>query len=240
MARAIGHQSWTVGVVARCAAAFLAAAFVVSVLGPSPPAVAGQLRCASHSLSRQEIAHAEAVARPALPSRVHLVVTGACWNRDFARVGLETPKVLTPAGVQQKWVVWCNRYELAWTCDPPEFQQSILVTLPVANEVRRVELNFDKLISLERARALTARALAIYGDPAARIPTCSGEDIENPPSDPHGTDSLARANPIHVTVSRNETKDSVELEEVYREFEFPLSGEPEMQTPCWLDVIVVT
>jgi hypothetical protein len=139
----------------------------------------------------------------------NLVATGACWNPDFARLGLETSKVRTPEGVQQWWVMLCERDDSNWSCDPPEFKQSILVTLPVCNETHRVELSFDTLTSLERARALAERALAIYADPTSRVPTCSSEDVE--------------------------------LEDVYRDFEFPAETEDQakQQAPCWLDVIVV-
>jgi hypothetical protein len=207
------------------------------------PAVGQMLRCASHSLSVQEIARAEAVARAALPSSVRLVATGACWNVDFARVELDTPTVVTPERVKQNWTVWCQRDESTWACEPPEFKQAILVTLPVGNKTRRVELHFDKLTSLPRARALAERTLALYADPTSRVPTCGNGDVENPPSDPHrDTASFARADPIRVTVSRRDSTDSVELEDVYREFEFRAASEdPELQqVTYWLDVIVVT
>jgi hypothetical protein len=58
-----------------------------------------------------------AAARPALPSSVHLVALGACWNPHSALVWLETSKVLTPEGVQEKWVVECQRDESTWKCD---------------------------------------------------------------------------------------------------------------------------
>ena len=243
MARAAANKFGSAGGRSRGGVAFLFAAVLVAIAARPMPAVAQMLRCASHSLSRQEIARAEAAARPALPSAVHLVSTGACWNPDFARVWLETSKVLTPEGVNQWWAVWCQRDESTWTCDPPEFKQSTLVNLPFGDQTRWVELSFDTSISLGRARALTARALAIYGDPMSRLSTCSNAGMEDPPSDPHdGAGSLLRADPIVVTVSRRETRDSVELEDVYRDFEFLAEAQdPEVQqAPCWLAEIVVT
>lgn len=242
MGRETGRRNCAAGGEVRRTALLLTAALLVAIASPPTPAAAEMLRCASHSLNRQEIADAAAVARRALPSSVHLVATGACWNPHSARVWLETSKVVTPEGVNQWWVVWCQGDESTWTCDAPKFKQAILVTLPVGDETRRVELSFDKPISLERARALTARALAIYGDPTARIPTCSGKDIEKPPSDPHGVAGpLLRVDPIGVTVSRHDTRDSVELEEVYLDFEFlRTEDDSAMQVPCWLGVIVVT
>jgi hypothetical protein len=222
---------------------FFSAALLVAIAAPPLPAVAQMLRCASHSLSRQEIARAEAAARPALPSAIHLVAAGACWNPDFARVWLETPKVLTLEGVQQKWAVGCQRKESTWTCDAPEFKQVIVVTLQVGGDTRRVELNFDQGTSLRRARALAARALAIYADPTSRVPTCGDGTVENPPSDPHqSAGPYLRGDPIKVTVSRRDIRDSVELEDIYREFEFPRAEDDAsmQQAPCWLDVIVVT
>lgn len=242
MAWAARRWNCPVGDGVRWVAVFLSAALVTATTAPPMPAAAQMLRCAGHSLSRQDIISAETAARPALPSSVHLVATGACWNHNSALVWFETSKVLTPEGVKQWWAERCQRDQSTWKCDAPEFKQAILVTLPFSDETRRVELSFDKLISLKRARALAARALAIYGDPTSRLPTCSNEGIENPPSDPHGiAGSVLRADPIVVPVSRTETRDSVTLEGVSRDFEFPALEDPAMpHAACWLAVIVVT
>lgn len=217
---------------------FLPAAVLCAMAFQPIPAVAAQLRCASDSLNRNEIARAQAVARPALPASSQLAVAFACWNPDFARVGLETPKALTPDGVQQWWSVACQRDESTWACEPPEFNQFISANLPVRDQSHPVELSFGRGIALERARELASRALSIYADPASRLRDCG--TIEDSPKGPvgmHRSDKQTSADePFHVNVIRDGLMDSVWLDDVDVSISFDPAGK---QSPCWLDIVVV-
>jgi len=221
--------------------AFLSAAVLAGMSVLPVPTVAAELRCSSHSLKRDEIARAEAVARKAMPS-VHLALTDACWNPDQELAELATPQVRTPEGVLQWWAFSCQRDESAWTCDPPEFKQLIEADLPVSDQPHLVELSFDRGISLERARILASRALSIYSDPATRLRLCG--TIEESAAEPltiHGTDKRTSDDAsFHVKVTRDGLMDSVWLDDFDVKISFGASTNPaDEQRPCWQSLVVV-
>jgi hypothetical protein len=121
------------------------------IVGVSGKASAALLKCAGHSLNREDASKAEAVARPALPRSVRSFVSGACWNPTTSYAWIETRKSETSDGVKQWWEVLCPREgQVAWHCDPAEFKQ--LITLPVSagDGSRVMELSFDKDIPLAK------------------------------------------------------------------------------------------
>lgn len=221
---------------------FLAAAvFAGSAILPIPT-VAAVLRCASHSLTREEIARVEAVARADLPASGRLDVTFAYWNPGVAAAQLATRKSRTREGAQQWWAVSCQRNESTWTCDPAEFKQFMSVELPGGDQSHAVALSFGKGIPHARARSLASRALSIYLNPASRLPDCgTGVESGTRPVAPYRTDTRASAaEPFHVTVSRDGLTDSVALEDVEVNISFDATSNPVgEQSPCWESVVVV-
>jgi hypothetical protein len=220
----------------------LGAALLVGITTLAMPTFAAEARCAGHSLNRDEIAHAEAVARGVLASSAHLAVTDACWNGDFALAELATQKATTSEGVQQWWVVSCQREASTWTCDPPEFKQFIAGDLPVTGQPHLVELSFERSIPLSRARSLASRALSIYSDPASRLRPCG--TIEASTKEPvaiHRADKRASADgSFHVNVTRDGLMDSVWLDDVEVKISFDATTNPAQEhSPCWQNVVSI-
>ena len=142
------------------------------------------------------------------------------------------------------WEFTCQRKTLTWGCDPPEFKQFIKLWLVVDGQSREIELNFDRDTRLERGRLLAAKALAIYADPAVRLPGC---EVEKPAVsdfyDVHGGNRLPTGNAvIQVSVSHAADRDSATLDDVYVAIGFPVGPDDTTRTTavCWNEEIVVT
>jgi hypothetical protein len=222
----------------------IVALFIVLAWVAAPRmATAGMLKCEAHSLSMEDEASVRAKARAILPKRARIETVGACRNPNSARAWISTRKTTSAEGVQQWWEFACQRETVVWGCDAPEFKQSIELTLDVEDHARQIELSFDQGTALELARSLVKRALMIYADPAARLPSCSSEASGAP-----AREELNLRNPFaagwkstEVSVSRDAAGHSVWLHDVSVEIGFPGSaGEAGVQGLCWDEVIVVT
>lgn len=233
MALAVQRKWWT---------ALLSASLSLGVAAAPTPIGAAEMSCASHSLNRDDVAHAEAVARPALRGSVHLDVTAACWNPDSAVAEIATQRVRTQDGVDQWWAVSCRRDESTWACDSPELRQFIAAELPVADRPHAVELSFGSGIPLARARSLASRALSIYANTEAQLRPCGTiEAGTTAPVTIRRADNRASADEsFHVNVTRDGLMDSVWLDDAGVKISFDASLNPaDEQSPCWKDVVVV-
>jgi hypothetical protein len=242
MRRATRSRLCAAGGESRWGVLLLPAAVLAAIAAQPVPSVAAQMDCASDSLTREDIARAQAVARPALPARVHLDITFACWNPDQAFAEVATRKTQTPEGVQQWWAVACHRDTSTWACDPPEFKQFIAVNLAVKDQSHAVALSFGQGIPVARARLLASRALSIYVDPTSRIRDCSSiEESGTGPVASHRSDKRASpAEPFHVNVIRDGLMDSVWLDDVDVKISFGAATKPAgEQSPCWQNVVIV-
>jgi hypothetical protein len=222
--------------------ALLRAAVLAAVAVQPNPTVAAEVDCAGDSLTREDIARVEAIARPALPAPAHLAVTYACWNPGHSRAEVTTLKLRTPEGAQQWWAVACQQNESTWRCDPPEFKQFIAVDLGVGDQSHAVELSFGRGIPVARARSLASRALSIYVDPESRVRDCGSIEASGAePAAPTRHDKRASpAEPFHVNVIRDGLVDSVWLDDVDVKISFDAMPSPAgEQSPCWQNVVMV-
>src|ERR1700685_4195479 len=82
---------------------------LAGLVGVPGKASAAALKCASHSLNREDASKAEAVARAALPGSARPFVSGACWNPRNSYAWIETRTSKMAEGVKQWWEVLCRR-----------------------------------------------------------------------------------------------------------------------------------
>ena len=213
------------------------------ILGVPGMVVAAELKCASHSLNRDDQSRVTAVARATLPHSVRLFISGMCWNPQNAYAWMETRRSINGQGVQQWWELSCGREQLEWQCDPAKFKQLIKLSLAIDNQLHELELSLDKGTTLERARLLAARALNTYTDPDSRLPGC---EIAGPKDrglvDVHRGNQLpSGGKPIHVSLSRDGLVETVFLDDVSVAIEFPANTDDATpQASCWNDVVVVS
>src|SRR5580704_9859723 len=84
-------------------------------------AAAAVLKCASHSLNREDAFKVKAIARSSLPRSTQSSLSWACWNPENAYARIETRQSGTPDGVKRWWEILCRREGQAeWHCDPAE------------------------------------------------------------------------------------------------------------------------
>jgi hypothetical protein len=215
-----------------------------AIIGVPEVTVAAELKCAGHSLNRDDQSRLTAVARAALPRSVRLSISGMCWNPQNAYAWLETRRSVTAQGDQQWWELSCEREELEWQCDPAKSKQLIKLPLAIDNQLHDLELSLDKDTTPERARVLAARALDTYTDPASRLPGC---EIAGPKDrglvDVHrGRELPSDGKPIHVSLSRDGLIETVFLDDVSVAIEFPGNSDNATtpQASCWNDIVVVS
>jgi hypothetical protein len=226
-----------------CVWGLTVAATVFAVTAAPGPSYAGQLKCVTPWLAADDELLLRAAALKVLPKSAHLTVTGACRNPDWAIGFIETQKSVTAEGVQQWWELICRRKAYTWECDPPEFKQSINLSLVAGGATRQITLSFDRQLNLDRARRLAARAIDIYADPASRFPGCKITDHEESEIvDVHRSQSLTSGkDPIQIAVDRDQGMDTVWLNDVFVAIEFPSyeNDAAELEAACWNDVVVV-
>jgi hypothetical protein len=219
-------------------------ALLWAILGVSGMAGAAELKCASHSLNREDQSRVAAAARAALHRSIRLFISGMCWNPENAYASIETSRSINAQGVEQWWELSCQREELDWQCDPAKLKQLIKLSLAIDHQLHELEVTLDKSTTLQLARVLAARALDIYTDPGSRLPGC---EISGPKDgglvDVHrGSELPAAGKPIHVTLSRDGLIESVFLDDVSVAIEFPADtdGVIPPKASCWNDVVVVS
>jgi hypothetical protein len=222
----------------------IAVTAMVLLFAAPETAVPAQLKCESRSLRQDDEALARAAALAVLPKGVRLQSVGSCRNPDRALAFIETRRTEAAGGVRQWWELICRRDARYWKCDPPEFKQLIQLALVVDGLLREVELSFDKDTQLERGRSLAAKALAIYVDPAVRLPGCEAKkptvsdlyDVHRGNRLPTGKES------IHISVVHTTDRDEVTLDDVYVAIGFAVGPDEATRSTavCWNDVIVVT
>ena len=222
-----------------------AALALAVVFGIAVPRVgqAGMLKCETDWLYDYDEMALRAAALKVLPKSVHLVVTGACRNPDWAYGFIETKKITTQEGVQQWWQFNCQREPRMWKCEQPEFKQLFALSVSIAGVSHLVELSFGKESSLERVRDLASRAIEVYADPVSRLPACGTKGLKESDQlgkwDHHGPLPTGD-NAIHISVS-SDAKDSVDLDDVDVRIEFrPTADTAGFEAECWWIVVIVT
>jgi len=100
-----------------------------------------------------------------------------------------------------------------------------------------MDLSFSKDISLERARELATRAIAIYEDRTVDLHDCVTGDVMDLRQ---GSRLPTGWQPIRVTVNRESGAESAYLNDVDLSFSVPMVGNdtPE-QVSCWSLWVVV-
>ena len=196
-------------------------------------AIPGAFSCASHSLPREDASKARAAARSALPRSSQPSVSWACWNPDRAHAGIETRRTETPDGVTYWWEIVCSR-ERSWTCDPPEFHQRIVLSVPIGSGARAVQLDFEKDITLEKARALASQAVALYLDRSVPLRACAGKEVTDRRELPTGK-------PIQVSVSREDGVESAYLTDAFLSMSSSGTADDAGEmVPCWEEWVVLS
>jgi hypothetical protein len=216
--------------------------FVLVEVAGSGVARAQMRACESHFLNREDSSRLKIVARAMVPTSSVFVV-GACRNPGDAQGFVETKKTFTSERVKQWWTISCARVEQDWTCDSPAFKQLTKISIGIGHAKRSVVLAFDQQTSLDHAKSLTSRALAIYSDPAAQLPNCN----------PDYTNDLRwrslrwqyrrqfEHGAIDVTVYREDGLDTVTLDDISVNIRFPIDpDEASASNVCWEEFIVVT
>lgn len=215
------------------------------LLGVAVPGVghAQMLKCENDWLDEYDEMALRAAALKVLPKSVHINVTGACRNPDWARGYIESSKSVTAEGVQQWWQFVCRREARMWKCEPPAFKQLFALSVSVAGVSHPVELSFDKESSLERIRVLASRAIEAYLDPTSLLPSCGVSD----PKESYRLRAQSSLGPlpsgenaIHVSVS-SDAKDSVDLDDVGVRIDFRSSTDGAgFEAVCFWQLVVVT
>jgi hypothetical protein len=210
----------------------------------SRSAAAQMLKCESHALAIDDEASLRAKARAVLPSQARIESVDACRNPNRALGWILTRKAITSEGISQWWELSCQRETMIWGCDTPAFKQLIKLTLAIDGQQREVELSFGRDIQLERGRSLAAKALAIYVDPAVRLPGC---EVEKPAVsdfyDAHRGNRLPTGKEsIHISVVHTADRDEVTLDDVYVAIGFPAGPDEATRSTavCWNEEVVVT
>lgn len=222
--------------------AALAVAVLLEVAAPGV-ARAQNLLCASHSLSRDDASRLKVAARAVVPTS-EVFVMGACRNPGRALGFVETNRTFTSERVKQWRTLSCTREEQDWTCDPPEFKQSIKLSLSIGHAERHVVLAFDQQTPLDRAKSLTSRALSLYADPKASLESCSSDGLDDQRWQALHWQYRGQfeRGPIHVTVYREHGRDTVTLDDISVNIRFSVNpGEAAGPSKvCWEEFIVVT
>jgi hypothetical protein len=202
------------------------------------------VQCESRSLHPDDEQRLAASAKMLLPADIEPFVAHPCRNPNNAHAEVLTAHVKTSNGVIHWWELACQRGPTDWKCEAPVFRQFIDARLLIGGKPRRVELNFDKDTTLGRAQKLSLKALGIYADPASRLPLCAvGGRKDSGLVDMHRGNVLpVGKKPIHVSVSRSEGAESVWLEDVSVDIEFPLGTDDPASLPaaCWNKILLVT
>ena len=225
--------------VARLGAPLAGAVFLA--LSVPEMARAAMLKCASHSLNRDDASRLKVAARVTLPKSVRVLVEGACLNPGRAIGFIETQKVFTKEGVRQWWTMICRRDADDWSCDPPEFEQTIGISVKMDGQSREVELSIGKNVPLELGRALASRSIEIYADRDSRLPSCGGSQSNEKDQlrSKYNHQSFPSIGKLHASVE-DDSKRSVTLDDVGVTIDFrsPAYG-PSLEAACWWDVIIV-
>jgi hypothetical protein len=208
------------------------------IVGVPDTGAGAELKCASHSLSRHDASAAATAAHAGLPRSARPFVSGACWNPTNAYAWIETHPSVTSDGVKRWWNILCRREDSQrWDCDPAEFNQRIGLSLSIGGRTRRIDLDFDQAVPLERAQEIAMRAVSMYLDRTVELGECSsGEtsDFRRWKTLPTGTQ------PIRVTVSRESSAESAYLTDAHISFDFPTVGDDAgAKVPCWDSWVVV-
>jgi hypothetical protein len=103
--------------------------FFATAVGPEK-AVAGAFKCDSHSLSQDDEDSLRAAAQAVLPKSARLAAISPCRSLGSAHAWIDTRKTTSAEGVQW-WEFTCWRPALRRQCDPPEFNQLIVLPLTV-------------------------------------------------------------------------------------------------------------
>jgi hypothetical protein len=203
-------------------------------------AIAGTFKCESRSLSPDDEGSLRAKARAVLPKPARIEVLAPCRNPNSAHAWISTRRTTTSEGVQQWWEFSCQRETLIWGCDPPEFKQFYEMQLRVDDQLRDIELNFDKNTPLSEAQSQASKALALYVDPSVRLAECdSGSLKDSEWIKTRERNPLPRNDKsIKVTVSLDAGAHSVMLDDIDVEIRFPVEGID--RGACWAEWVIVT
>lgn len=230
------------GPVIGVASSIVSLILFATLLAPGT-AVAGAFKCDSHWLYEDDEDQLRATAEAALPKSARLETVAPCRYLNSAHAWISTRKATSAEGVQQWWEITCWRRALRWQCDPPEFNQLILLSLAVEGGDRQTALSFNKDTTLDRARVLATRAIDIYVDPTSRLPECASGKLNDSKLVDLRRDNLPPTDkgPIQASVSRDARGESVWLHDVDVEIAFPAggTGASDRAPSCWNVVIVV-
>ena len=203
-------------------------------------AMAQMPSCENLTLQREDEQRLVASARALLPAAVEPFVAHPCRNSDRASAGILTAHVKTSAGVLQWWELACHREPEPWKCDPPLLKQFINTAVLIGAKPRRVALTFGQGLTLPSAEQLAARALTIFSDPASQVPACASGVLDSRWGAVRARHRLpAGKKPLHVSVSTDGGTNSITLEDVPIDIQFPGGTGAGSAVPCWNEWVVV-
>jgi hypothetical protein len=130
---------------------------------PAVPAHAGARLCKSRLTDSRDHERLREAILKVLPTGVPLTggLPEVCRNRGSAVAWLTTSPRLSSNGVTEWWNVNCERGTRQWTCESPTHRQLIWVYAEIDDILRRLEVSFDEMTGLARARALAVRSVQI-------------------------------------------------------------------------------
>jgi hypothetical protein len=234
---------------ASLSSVFFVIALVPPLLLRASPVHAQMLICKSHSTDSHDHEHLRAAILKVLPADVPLTggLPEVCRNRGSAHAWLTTSPRLTSDGVTEWWDVNCSRGSQQWACDPPAHRQLIWVYADVDGILRRLEVSFDDVTGLARARTLAVRAMHIIQDLAAEPPRECGShgSAEDARRDWEKTGRRYRLKPEDTAIELSVESTDRGAFEVLTNGLFGLrfndpGDEPLSSEVCWGQWIVVT
>jgi hypothetical protein len=186
-------------------------------------------------------------AQTAVPGIVFDGTSHYCRNPADATAWLESRHHTAADQALEWWSVVCNRNRIDWACDVPTLHRQVDITQPIAGAAHRVTIQFDQYTPIERARALTRRAIDMFwADAESEVPRQCSQPVQ---SDRTAWELTRKeyqrelsSSPLFATVSTDDRASEVLLfSNGGPAFDFkPGSGASDLDFDCWTMWIVVT
>jgi hypothetical protein len=133
-------------------------------------AEAGQRKCDSNILDRQDDRRLDEAIKMALPGSAPAEKSiSICKNTNSAAAFVKTVPSTEGSDTQQWWTLNCSRDRRSWHCEAPEQRRKRIVTEELEQVTREIEIEFDAGISADEAKYIVLRTFEIL-DTKSDIP----------------------------------------------------------------------
>ena len=155
----------------------LSLVLVIALLVPDSPTHAQMRICRSRSTDSHDQERLRAAIQKVLPEDVPIQgIPEVCRNRGAADAWFSTSPRLKQDGATEWWDVKCVRGARQWACQVPAHRQLVSVSAEVDGIPRRLQVSFDDMTGLARARAFALQTMKITQDLTAATPrVCEGQ-----------------------------------------------------------------